>query len=76
MTTETTNLTSQTMFPMAYSIANFGRFFSIGRSTIYEEIRSGRLKIHKAGARTLISHDDAIAWLNALPTREGQSRHA
>ena len=55
----------------AYSVENFGDSFSIGRSTIYEEIRSGRLKVRKAGARTLISHEDAMAWLNALPTRFG-----
>lgn len=53
----------------AYSVASFGQSFGVGRSTIYEEIRAGRLKIRKAGARTLITHDDAMAWLNALPER-------
>ena len=55
----------------AYSVEKFGDAFSIGRSTIYEEIRAGRLKVRKAGARTLISHEDAMAWPNALPTRLG-----
>lgn len=53
----------------AYSVEGFGENFSIGRSTIYEEIRAGRLKVRKAGARTLIAHEDALAWLNALPIR-------
>jgi excisionase family DNA binding protein len=53
----------------AYSVEHFGVAFSIGRSTIYEEIRAGRLKARKAGARTLIAHEDAMAWLHALPTR-------
>jgi excisionase family DNA binding protein len=56
-------------FQLAYSVDRFGLLFNIGRSTIYEEIRAGRLKARKAGARTLIAHEDAIAWLNALPTR-------
>jgi hypothetical protein len=54
---------------VAYSVEKFVRTFNIGRSTIYEEIRSGRLKIRKAGARTLIPHEDAMAWLNGLPTQ-------
>lgn len=51
----------------AYSIQEFCRFFSVGRSSIYEEIRAGRLRIRKAGTRTLIAREDALAWLNALP---------
>jgi hypothetical protein len=58
-------------FQHAYSVDRFGRLFNIGRSMIYEEIRAGRLKVRKAGARTLIAHEDAMAWLNALPTRLG-----
>jgi excisionase family DNA binding protein len=53
----------------AYSVANFGRAFSVGRSTIYEEIRAGRLKVRKVGARTIITYEDAMAWLHALPSR-------
>lgn len=53
----------------AYSIANFGRAFSVGRSTVYEEIRAGRLKVRKVGTRTIITYDDAMAWLHSLPSR-------
>lgn len=51
----------------AYSIEAFCERFGLGRSKTYEEIRLGRLKIRKVGARTLIAHEDAIAWFNALP---------
>jgi hypothetical protein len=53
----------------AYSIDRFAMLFDIGRSKVYEEIRAGRLKTKKAGARTLITHEDALAWLAALPSR-------
>lgn len=53
----------------AYSVRQFGQLFNIGRSSIYEEIRCGRLKIRKVGKRTLITHQDAMDWLTALPRR-------
>lgn len=53
----------------AYSIDRFCRRYDIGRSKAYEEIRAGRLKIRKVGTRTLIAHDDATAWFDALPQR-------
>jgi excisionase family DNA binding protein len=69
--TPDSNRTTQPTRQQAYSVENFGQVFNIGRSMIYEEIRAGRLKARKAGARTLITHEDAMAWLNALPTRLG-----
>jgi hypothetical protein len=53
----------------AFSIQEFCAAFSIGRSKVFEEIRAGRLKARKAGARTLIANEDALEWLNALPAR-------
>jgi excisionase family DNA binding protein len=53
----------------AYSIEEFRTAFSIGRSVVYDEIRAGRLRALKVGARTLITRDDAIAWLRNLPAR-------
>jgi hypothetical protein len=59
--------------PVAYSVDKFVRAFNVGRTTVYEEIRAGRLKARKAGARTLIAHEDGVAWLNSLPTRSLES---
>jgi hypothetical protein len=53
----------------AFSIKSFSKAFNIGRSTVYNEISRGKLKIRKVGSRTLIAHEDAIKWFNSLPTR-------
>ncbi len=39
---------------------------SLGRSRIYEDIGSGRLKIVKVGARTLVSIDALKEWIASL----------
>ena len=53
----------------AYSVSHFTLLFDIGRTQTFSEIRHGRLSARKVGARTLIAHDDAMAWLNSLPLR-------
>ena len=54
----------------AYSVNRFCQQFSIGRTKLYEEIKNGRLKAIKCGARTLIRAEDAEAWLNSLEKLE------
>lgn len=54
---------------LAYSIEQFCIRYSIGRSSAYEEIRAGRLAVKKVGTRTLIAHEEAVRWFNALPQR-------
>ncbi len=56
-------------FPLAYDIKSFSRISGSGRSKIYEEIAAGRLVVRKVGRKTIILHEDAIAWLKALPVR-------
>jgi hypothetical protein len=51
----------------AMSIARFSEDYAIGRTKAYEELRSGRLRGRKIGKRTIISQDDAEAWLQQLP---------
>lgn len=46
----------------AYDIRSFCRAYSISRSFAYLEIKAGRLKIFKAGRRTLISRAAAENW--------------
>lgn len=52
---------------LAYSITELAQVAGVGRSFIYEEIRGGRLKVRKAGRRTLILHSSASDWLESMP---------
>jgi hypothetical protein len=54
----------------AYSVETFCLAFDIGRSSVYEEIRTGRLKAHKVGTRTIIALEDGLAWLHGQPVVE------
>ena len=50
----------------AYSVAEFCQLVSLGRSLVYEELKSGRLGKVKVGRRTLIPATEAMAWLGRL----------
>ena len=49
------------------SITRFSEDYAIGRTKAYEELKAGRLRGLKIGKRTVISQDDAEAWLRQLP---------
>lgn len=54
----------------AMSIAEFCERYGPGRTKVYEELRSGRLRGRKIGKRTIITEDDAEEWLRHLPVIE------
>lgn len=51
----------------ALSISKFCNWASVGRTIVFDEIKSGRLIAHKRGRSTIIFVEDADAWLEALP---------
>jgi len=51
----------------AYTIAQFSEAFGPGKTKIYEEINAGRLRAQKCGRRTIITAENAEAWLASLP---------
>jgi excisionase family DNA binding protein len=53
---------------IAISIVEAARRSGLGRSTLYEAIARGELKIKKAGRRSLILVDDLKAWVASLPS--------
>ncbi len=53
--------------PFALTVADVTRRTGIGRTSIFEAIRAGRLRARKAGARTLVMADDLKAFLDSLP---------
>jgi excisionase family DNA binding protein len=55
----------------ALSVDDVAAWAGVGRGTIYEEIRLGRLKIAKIGRRTIVRAADARAWLASLSPQGG-----
>ena len=53
---------------IAYSVHDSTRVSGVGRTTTFNAIRAGHLKVRKLGRRTLILKKDLEEWLNSLPT--------
>lgn len=53
--------------PIARCVEDAARVCGVGRTTMFEEIRAGRLKARKLGRRTMILDTDQRAWLASLP---------
>jgi hypothetical protein len=51
----------------AYSVEGFAARHNIGRTTVYGEIKEGRLIARKVRGRTIITAEDAHAWRASLP---------
>jgi excisionase family DNA binding protein len=54
----------------ALTIQEFSQVYGLGRTRVYQELRSGRLRGRKIGKRTVITTDDAEDWLRSLPVIE------
>jgi excisionase family DNA binding protein len=50
--------------PIAHSIADAARSLGIGRTKLYELIGQGEIAVVKIGSRTLIPHDELVAFFN------------
>lgn len=48
---------------MAYSVAEACAVLGLGRTRLYEEIKSGRIPVKKIGKRTLIPVSGLVAFL-------------
>jgi hypothetical protein len=51
-----------------FSVDEFCERNNISRRFFYDEVNRGRLKIKKAGARTLVTVEAENNWIAALPT--------
>jgi excisionase family DNA binding protein len=54
---------------LAYTIADLCKATGIGRSKVYLDLKSGKLRAKKHGKRTIITESEARRWLDALPAR-------
>jgi hypothetical protein len=61
---------------LAYSISRLAKLVGAGRSKLYGEIAVGRLKASKLGRRTIVTRENANAWLRELPTMQTLIRNA
>ena len=57
---------------LSYSIAETVELTSLGRSSIFEEIRSNRLRARKVGRRTIILAEDLANFLASLPYSQAE----
>lgn len=57
---------------MAYSISEAQKVLSIGRTSLYAQIKMGRLRATKLGRKTLILAKDLDAFVALLPKKEEQ----
>jgi excisionase family DNA binding protein len=54
----------------AVSVNEAASLAGVGRTTLFSEIRNGRLIARKVGRRTIITTEALDSWLLSLPTRE------
>jgi excisionase family DNA binding protein len=50
----------------ALTVAEFCAALSIGRTTFYEQVRAGRIRVLKVGTRTLVPTSEVDAFLQKL----------
>jgi len=55
------------MAQLAYTISEACALSKIGRTTMYAAIKDGQIKARKLRRRTVILHDDLMAFLQNLP---------
>jgi hypothetical protein len=60
-------MSAPTVAPAAYTIAGFCAAYGVGRTFTYAEVKAGRLRLVKAGNRTLIGAAEAQRWFDNLP---------
>jgi excisionase family DNA binding protein len=58
---------------LSYTVDDIALRTHLEKSSIWERISEGRLPAHKDGGRTLVLHDDLIAYLRSLPKVERQN---
>jgi excisionase family DNA binding protein len=59
---------------LAYSILEACDAARIGRTNLYEAIRTGELRAVKHGKRTLILANDLRVWLESLPALTSKTK--
>ena len=56
------------------SLRAFAKAYDLSISTVYREIRRGRLEVHKVGKKGIITSSSEARWLESLPRLKKQGR--
>ena len=56
-----------------YTVAEFLRIYSVGRTTFYRAVDSKKIRLTKLGRASRIAKADAAAWAASLPTIGGEA---
>lgn len=56
------------------SINTFCAWASLGRTKVYEEIASGKLRTFQVGRRRLVAYEDAHRWLEGHAARPASQK--
>lgn len=62
------NQTAAAEPPAAMTIKEFSAWARLGRTSIYKQVKTGRLTLRKIGDKSVILRADAEAWLRSLPS--------
>ena len=57
-----------------FTVPEFCDKHVIGRSTFYQEVGAGRLRVIKRGRRTLVPREEAQAWRQRLMADQADNR--
>jgi excisionase family DNA binding protein len=59
-------MTKDSPIRILFTVAELCEATGLGRTTLYSQIKMGRLRAHKCGRRTLFRAAEVEAWLSAL----------
>ncbi|MBL26619.1 MAG: hypothetical protein CMM50_03580 [Rhodospirillaceae bacterium] len=63
----TSTLIGETLMDrIAYSVVEAAELVGLSRSSLYEQIAAGQLRVVKVGRRTVVPADELRAWLTRL----------
>lgn len=55
------------MTPILLNVADACRVLGIGKSSFYEAVARGEIRLKKLGKKSLVAHADLVSWASRLP---------
>jgi hypothetical protein len=53
---------------LAYTVKEALELLPFKRNKFYDEVKEGRLLIKKIGSKTIVTHEDLLAYIRSLPS--------